>query len=248
MIKKQLLPITMSETTLSISNVSSSYDGFSLSDVDFNLKSGDIMALVGKSGSGKSTLIKTILGLKRHENGSIWAEVDEKEKKIKKISGYSPQDNSLYPFMTIQENLKSFGRLRGVKKQKIEEKSEELLKELQIYEDRDKKISSLSGGMKKRADLACCLLHDPKIVFLDEPYSGIDPPQRKIIWENLSEIADEGKIVILTSHLLKEVSSHCNKYGLIYEGQFYRSSKIQEIMRETEYNDLEKFLNDVFRF
>jgi ABC-2 type transport system ATP-binding protein len=238
----------MARTALRVSNVDSSHGDFKLEDADFNLKSGDIMGLVGKSGSGKSTLIKTILGVYDNEEGNIWAEVNGEERNIREVSGYSPQENSLYPFMSIQENLNAFGSLRGVSKEEISERSEMLLKELQIYKDRDKRVSNLSGGMKKRADLASCLLHDPEIVVLDEPFAGIDPPQRQIIWDNLSSIADEGKIIVITSHLLKDLSDRCNKYGLVHEGQFYRSSKIKKIMQETDYESIETFLNDVFRF
>lgn len=238
----------MADIALRVSDVKSSSGNFSVQGIDFNLESGDVMGLVGKSGSGKSTLIKGILKLKETDRGQIWAERNGKEVDVKNVSGYSPQENSLYPFLSIQENLESFGRLRGVSEEKIEERSKDLLKKLEIFSDKNKLVSELSGGMKKRADLACCLLHEPKIIVLDEPFSGIDPPQREIIWKILEKQKQEGKIIVLTSHMLKEISRKCNKIGLIKDGEFYRSSKIENIMKESDYENVETFLNDVFRF
>lgn len=238
----------MSEVSLKVSKVTCSYEDFTLEEVDFNLESGEMLGLVGKSGSGKSTLLRAILGIKKYESGSIWAEEDGDEISIQKISGFSPQENSLYPFMSINENLDVFGRLRGVDKDVLRDRRRELLKELKIFEDRKKPVSEISGGMKKRTDLACVLLHDPDIIFLDEPFSGIDPPQRNLIWKELQREARNGKIVIITSHLIQEVSERCNKYGLIHDGKFYRSAKIQNMMVETNYNDLEEFLEDSMRF
>lgn len=206
------------------------------------------MGLVGKSGSGKSTIIKAILGINPPDDGRIWMEVDKEEIDISASSGYSPQDNSLYPFMSIQENLQTFGKLRGLGKNEIGEKSEKLLKKLEIFDDRHKRISNLSGGMEKRADLAVALLHSPQLLILDEPFTGIDPPQRQIIWEVLRRLADDGKIIILTSHLIKDVAERCNDYGLVHDGEFYHTYQIKEMMEDTDYKSIEQFLNDVFRF
>ncbi|MFB6215436.1 MAG: ATP-binding cassette domain-containing protein, partial [Candidatus Aenigmatarchaeota archaeon] len=146
------------------------------------------------------------------------------------------------------ENLNVFGKMRGMSREEIRQRSEELLEKLRIYDDRGKRIVNLSGGMKKRADLAACLLHDPKLVILDEPFEGIDPPQRQIIWENLQTLSQEGKILVITSHLLGDISDKCNKFGLLHDGEFYRTYQIQEMMEETDYQNIERFLNDVFRF
>ena len=102
--------------------------------------------------------------------------------------------------------------------------------------------------MKKRADLAATLIHKPEIIILDEPFTGIDPPQRNIIWKKLMEEIESGRIVIITSHLLSDISQKCNKFGLVHDGEFYRSHKIRKMMEETDYESVESFLNDVFRF
>lgn len=233
---------------LSVSNVNISHRGFRLENVDFNLQSGELMGLVGKSGSGKSTILNAILGLQTIDDGSIWSQIDGEEVEVQEVTGYSPQDNSLHPFLSIQENLDVFGELRRLSQDEKSKKSEELLKKLEIYQARDKRVSQLSGGMKKRADLAATLIHKPEIIILDEPFTGIDPPQRNIIWNKLTEEAEKGKIVIITSHILSDISKKCNKFGLVHDGEFYRSKKIREMMEDTDYESVENFLNDVFRF
>ena len=234
-------------TRLRVSRLTTSYPNFILEDVDFILESGDIMGLVGKSGSGKSTLIKTLIGLKQPDSGSQWVTVDGDEKKIKNVLGYSPQENSLYPFLTIRENLHTFGQIRNCSKDEIEKRGKRLLAELDVKYAIDRKVSELSGGMKKRADIATTLLHSPKLVILDEPFAGIDPPQRKIIWNLIQKNASEGTIFIITSHLVKDLAANCDKYGLVHDGSYHNSEQMMQMMADTDYNRLESFLEDVFR-
>lgn len=237
----------MVESVLQVSEVDTSYRDFGIHDIDFNLLSGEIMGLIGKSGSGKSTLIKTILGLKKPDNGSVDIVIDGAPKNIKQVTGYSSQENSLYGSLTIKENLETFGSLRGISKKEVMESSEDFLRELGIYEARNKRVDQLSGGMKKRADIAVATVHDPKLVVFDEPFSGIDPPQRKIIWKSIHSMTEEGKMVILTSHLIDDLTQNCNHFGLISQGDFYYSDEIKSMMNETDYASVNNFINDVFR-
>lgn len=237
----------MPYTALEVSDMETGYDGFKIKDVDFRLTSGDIMALVGKSGSGKSTLIKTLLGIKQPDKGEVTVLIDGMEHDLRDRTGYSSQENSLYDSLTVGENLKTFGKMRGLSAAEIEERMDDILENLGIPEARDKRVDKLSGGMAKRADIAVSTIHDPDIIVFDEPFTGIDPPQRKVIWESIERMADSGKVVIVTSHLLRALSEKCNSYGLLYSGRFYGTDRIEEIMQNQGYKDVEKFLEAAFQ-
>jgi ABC-type multidrug transport system ATPase subunit len=101
--------------------------------------------------------------------------------------------------------------------------------------------------MAKRADIAVSTIHDPDIIVFDEPFTGIDPPQRKVIWESIERMADEDKVIIITSHLLRTLSERCNRYGLLYSGKFYDTDRIEEIMQNQGYRDVNSFLEAAFQ-
>jgi len=237
----------MAEDHLKVSNVTTGYEEFTLENVSFNLYSGDIMALVGRSGAGKSTLIKTLLGLKPLEEGTIWFKKGEEKVQLKKAIGYSSQENSLYPHLSIQENLEVFGKLREVEPEDIEERKDDILEMLDIDDAESKRIEDLSGGMKKRADIAITLLHRPDVIVFDEPFTGIDPPQREVIWDSIEELSSKGKIVMITSHNLQTLTDRCNEFGLIQDGEYYNTSDINQMMKAAGYTDRGKFFNKFFR-
>lgn len=218
------------------------YPTFKIRDVNLVLESGDKMALVGKSGSGKSTLINTFLGIKDSIEGGVWFEEEGEEESLRKVVGYSPQDNAIYDFLTIRENLHTFGKLRGMSNDEIEERGEEILDQLDILDAIDKRVDQLSGGMKKRADIATCILHNPQLVIMDEPFTGIDPPQREIIWERIDKMARNGRIIILTSHNLSMLTKHCNRYGLIQDGEYFNTEKMQQNMKKEGFRTMEEFI------
>lgn len=237
----------MAEDHFKVSNVVTGYEEFKLENVNFDLYSGDVMALVGRSGAGKSTLIKTLLGLKSFEEGTIWFKGDGGKKKLKKAIGYSSQENSLYPHLSIKENLEVFGELRGVDSGEIKRRKDDILEMLDIDDAEAKRVEELSGGMKKRADIAVTLLHRPDVIVFDEPFTGIDPPQREVIWDSIEELSDQGKITIITSHNLQTLAERCNKYGLIQDGEFYKTSDITQMMDAAGYTDPGRFFNHFFR-
>ena len=198
----------MENITLQVNNITTSYKNFKISNVSFQVKNGDIFGLLGRSGSGKSTLIKTLIGLKKQNEGTIKVYVNNKETPVNEVIGYCPQENSLYPFLTLEENLITFGKLYNVRKEVIIERIDLLLKKLDLQNARNKKITQLSGGMKKRADLAVALIHNPDILILDEPFSGLDISIQRFIWNFLKEFSSKGKIIIISSHILGDAVLH----------------------------------------
>jgi len=218
----------MERIEFKVEKLSTSYKNFSIKNVNFKLNSGDIMGLVGRSGSGKSTLIKTILGQKKPDSGYVNLFENGNPENFFEYIGYSPQANALYEFLTLQENMITFGRLHKMPLEKIMEAMNTLLKRLDLSKAKHKNIVQLSGGMQKRADLAVSLVHDPKVIILDEPFTGLDVSLQQFIWKLLRELAEKGRIIIISSHMLNDVQKNCNKYGLVLEGSFYNTEEIQK--------------------
>jgi len=234
----------MATIRLSVENVMVTHKNFSLGDVNFKLKSGDILGLVGRSGAGKSTLIKAMIGEKKQKYGTISIDVGGFPVSIKSVVGYSPQDNALFPYLTVGENLKLFAKLHKVNKTDYEERKGHILRLLSLDHHQRKKVTHLSGGMKKRADLAVALVHDPKIVILDEPFAGLDISLQKFFWKLIKELSSEGKIIIVSSHLLAGIQNNCNEFGLIHDGNYYNTNQIRKTIKK-KYS-LEKYLELIF--
>jgi ABC-2 type transport system ATP-binding protein len=236
----------MDSITLKVDDVGASYGKFKISSVSFQLKSGDIMGLVGRSGSGKSTLLKTLIGLKKPDAGSIITFVNDVEVPLNQLVGYSPQDNSLFPFLTLEENIVTFGRLNRLKKAEIGQRMNELLSVLHLEASKEKRIKELSGGMQKRADLAVTLLHAPKIIVLDEPFTGLDISLQRFIWNFLKGLSSQGNIIIITSHILSDIQKNCNEFGLVEDGMYYDTGKLIQKIGESREKSLEFFLEKLF--
>lgn len=236
----------MSEAKLIVKGVSISYRNFKLSHINFNLDQGDILGLIGGSGSGKSTIIKSIVGIKMPESGSIVFSVDGKEMPLNDYLGYSPQQNSLYPYLTVEENIMTFSKLYNIDDYEASNRMDALLKRLNLNNHRQKRINQLSGGMKKRVDLATTLIHSPKLIILDEPFNGLDISLQKFIWELLYELKNQGKIIIVSSHMLTDIRKNCNKFGLVHNGYFYNTEQIDESLKSSRAASFEIFLGNLF--
>lgn len=236
----------MSEAKLIVKGVSISYRNFKLSHINFNLDQGDILGLIGGSGSGKSTIIKSIVGIKMPESGSIVFSVDGKEMPLNDYLGYSPQQNSLYPYLTVEENIMTFSKLYNIDDYEASNRMDALLKRLNLNNHRLKRINQLSGGMKKRVDLATTLIHSPKLIILDEPFNGLDISLQKFIWELLYELKNQGKIIIVSSHMLTDIRKNCNKFGLVHNGYFYNTEQIDESLKSSRAASFEIFLGNLF--
>ncbi|MBS3053983.1 MAG: ABC transporter ATP-binding protein [Candidatus Aenigmarchaeota archaeon] len=236
----------MEPVTLEAKDLAVGVEKFRVSGISFSLCGGDILGLVGRSGEGKSILIKTLTGLRRPLSGKITVKSGDSETGMAEIAGYSPQDNALFPFLTVEENIATFAELHGVKRKELEEKTSSLLKRLGLEKSRKKRIIELSGGMRKRADLAAALIQDPSVIILDEPFNGLDVSVQQFVWELLADLAREDRIIIISSHILGDMQKRCTKFGLVLEGKYYGTERILEAIREKKAKNLEGLLNSLF--
>jgi ABC-2 type transport system ATP-binding protein len=201
-------------------------DGISLT-----VKKGKIFGFLGPNGAGKSTTIRMLCGLLMPTGGSGTVggfDIIREPEAIKKIIGYMSQKFSLYDNLTVEENINFFGGIYNVPKEKREKRKEWALDMARITERRDSLTSTLAGGFKQRLALGCAILHEPPIIFLDEPTSGVDPISRRNFWSLIREMADAGTTIFVTTHYMDE-ADYCDKLALIYRGKIIAEGTPSEL-------------------
>jgi ABC-2 type transport system ATP-binding protein len=203
---------------------------------------GEIYGLLGPNGSGKTTIIKMLSGLLKPTSGS--AKIFGKTlpcKSVMNTIGYMPQETAIYLDNTVHENLAFFGRVYGMSKERLERREQEMLQFVDLSSWRDAPVSNQSGGMKHRLSLACALIHEPMLLFLDEPTVGVDPELRATFWGYFEEMAQKRITVIITTHYMDE-ADHCTRVGLLRQGKLIAEGRPQELKESTRASSLE----DVF--
>ncbi len=204
--------------------------------VDFEIDAGEIFGFLGPNGSGKSTVIRMLCGLLQPTSGRAELagfDVVKQSEEIKKRIGYMSQRFSLYEDLTVEENLDFFGAIYGLSRSDMALRRR-MVVELAGLEGRMEQLAAtLSGGYKQRLALACSLLHDPKIVFLDEPTAGIDPVARREIWDLLFRLAAEGTTLFVTTHYMDE-AERCSRVAYIYLAKLIALGRPQDLKRLPE--------------
>ncbi len=227
----------MPETILEFESVTKYYKGKAEPAVDqisFKIEKGDFFGLLGPNGAGKTTSISIISSLLKPCSGKcVINGLDSHHhlNKIKHFIGVVPQDIALYDSLTAQENLIYFGSLYGLPIAKLKETIDCLLTELGLDHVKQKRISTFSGGMKRRINLIAGLLHEPQLLVLDEPMVGIDVQSKNVIRKFLQKLNDEGTTIVYTSHIMEDVQKLCNKLGIIDRGQLVTISTPQDILQ-----------------
>lgn len=193
----------------------------------------DIFGVIGKSGSGKTTLLSLLVGFLKPDKGQIMFQSRDIHRDLQSVQqqfGFAAQEGSFYPKLTVEENLQYFGRMYNINPKILKEKIPELLRLVELEDARDLLAWKLSSGMQKRLDIACALIHDPKVLILDEPTEDLDPALRNEILDLLNKInKDKDITIIITSHLLDEVEYICREVAILDKKKIVDSGNINEL-------------------
>lgn len=201
-----------------------------LYDLNLTIEKG-MFGLLGRNGAGKTTLMKTLVTLLKKASGNVTiCGVDINDaKQIRSLIGYLPQDFSMYPNMSVFQSLEYLGLLSGLSKKEIQERSHYLLGMVNLLEHQHKKVKALSGGMKRRLGIAQALLHNPKVVVVDEPTAGLDPEERIRFRNLLSEIAKE-RIVLLSTHIVGDIEATCERVAILHAGRLTYDGTVSALL------------------
>jgi len=220
-----------------------------LDSVNIDIKENQIFGLIGPSGAGKSTVINILLGLVVPNVGTVHFKGRSmrafRNGTLKKM-GFCTQENSFYPRLTVCENLQFYGSMYGIKKRKLNERIDELLDLIDLKSAKHRTANKLSGGMKRRLDFAIALVHNPEVLILDEPTTGLDIVIQRKIWALINKIHKQGKTVIIASHMLNQLQEHCTSYGLLYKGKFYDYAYCKRYMKKYKLKHLEDMFIALF--
>jgi len=207
---------------VSVQNVRKTYaDGFeALKDVNLEIKEGEIIALLGPNGAGKTTLISIICGISSLTSGKInvdGMDISSDYRKVRAMIGLVPQEIALEPFETVINSVKFSRGLFGKKKNTAY--LDEILKTLSLFDKKNAKVMTLSGGMKRRVLIAKALAHEPRVLFLDEPTAGVDVELRKDMWNTVAKLKKQGVTIILTTHYIEEAEAIADRIAVINGGE-----------------------------
>ncbi|MRI00807.1 ATP-binding cassette domain-containing protein [Kriegella sp. EG-1] len=234
---------------IQINNLSKKYKGtdfFSVKDLNLNIAEGEIFGLLGPNGAGKTTLISMLSSLLKPTSGSFKINnlnYVENQKELKQLIGTVPQEYALYPSLTAYENLSYFGSMYGIKKPLLKEEINKHLTILGLSKFSHQKIKTFSGGMKRRINLIAGILHNPKVLFLDEPTVGVDVQSRKAIINHLKKLNKKGTTIIYTSHHMNEAEEFCTRVAIIDHGSIVIKGDPKKLINE---QPEVKHLEDVF--
>lgn len=207
--------------------------------ITLSIPRGVIFGLLGPSGSGKTSLIRIAAGALKPDSGTLRVLGHAMpDRSITSRIGYMTQAAALYPDLSLRENLAFFGTLYGVSEDRLQNRIEEIAREVELDERLDSQLLTFSGGMLQRASLACALLHQPELLILDEPTVGLDPVLRRTFWARFRELANSGRTLLITSHIMDE-ADRCDQLAFLREGHLLASGSPDGLRRQTGCDDLE---------
>ena len=236
----------MKNGAISANSLTKNYGEFcAVNNVSLEIPKGICFGLLGPNGAGKTTMIQMIQASSPITNGKLEVlgmDTISDSREIRKKIGVIPQEDNLDPDCSVRYNLLVYARYFGIGLDEAKEKAEELLKKVELIDKADEDINNLSGGMKRRLQIARALAHDPDILILDEPTAGVDVALRHDLWNFLQELHKEGKTILLTTHYIDEAELLCERVGIINSGKLVAEDTVSNLKELTKKSKLE----DVF--
>lgn len=219
--------------TVSISHISKSFGPVkAVKDVSFEVFPGEIFGLLGPNGAGKTTTIRVMLDIFRPDGGSITLFDGKLTEDAKRRIGYLPEERGLYKDIKLEPTLIYLATLKGLDEATARQRLETWLKRFDLYEHRQKKVQELSKGMQQKAQLIATLLHDPDLIIVDEPFSGLDPVNTRLVKDIIEEQRQAGKAIIMSTHQMHQVEALCSRIVLIDNGEAVLYGAVDQIRRQ----------------
>ena len=212
----------MAENVIEVKRLTKRFGDFTaVNHVSFAMPAGEVLGYLGPNGSGKTTTIRMLLGLLQPSDGEanvLGYSIRTQAEAIRPLVGYMSQKFALYDELTMRENLDFYGGVYGLPRRERADRVREVLKMLGLIERQNDRSGELSGGWRQRLALGTALVHRPKLVFLDEPTSGVDPAARRTFWDLIYDLASNGTTIFVTTHYMDE-AEHCHRVGIMFRGQ-----------------------------
>lgn len=231
---------------IEVQNLVKTYPGNvvpAVNNISFTVPQGEVFGLLGPNGAGKTTTISILCGLKKQTSGTagiLGLNHTENREQLKMLTGVVPQDIALFPALTAFENLRYFGNMFGLSGAPLKEKILSLLDEFGLKDVTNRQVGTFSGGMKRRINLIAGILHEPRLLFLDEPTVGVDVQSRTMILEFLKSLNKKGTTIVYTSHLMEEAQSLCTHISIMDHGLIIASGSPGELISQYQTSSLEE--------
>lgn len=236
------------DKTVKITNLVKKFGSFTAVDnISFEVSKGEIFGFLGANGAGKTTAIRILCGLSRPTSGDgtvAGYSIRNQQEKIKRHIGYMSQKFSLYPDLKVWENIELFGGIYGLNDKQIAEKTEVMLKALSMEDARDMFVRDMPLGWKQKLAFSIAMVHDPDIVFLDEPTGGVDPVTRRNFWEMIYEAASRGVTVFVTTHYMDE-AEYCDRVSVMVDGRIEALGSPRELKEQYGAEDMDEVFTKI---
>lgn len=227
---------------IKVEQLTKNYGDFqAVSEVSFTVKQGEIFGLLGPNGAGKSTLINCISGLLEPSQGEVIINshpIRSKPLQAKSSLGVVPQELALYEDLSALENLDFWGQAYGLRGDMLKQRIQEVLQQVGLEQRQKDQVNSYSGGMKRRLNFACAILHQPQVLLLDEPTVGVDPQSREHLLQTVQDLQQAGTAVLYTSHYMEEVEKLCDRIAIIDHGKTIAHGTVEQLRQELGERDL----------